>query len=117
MRLIHGIGRDYGAESLEWPKGREWKAAVEALKRSGKARFVGSSCHDARHADYLQAAAEGGFLDAVKYALWLNRDSPTNRARDACHKRGIGLISMNKSPASATGPRSPDGCRRSRNSG
>ena len=94
-----------------------WKAAVEALKRSGKARFVGSSCHDARHADHLQAAAEGGFLDAVKYALWLNRDSPTNRALDACHERGIGLISRNKSPASATGPRSPDGCRRSRNSG
>jgi uncharacterized protein len=117
MRLIHGIGRDSGAESLKWPKGREWKAAVEALKRSGKARFVGSSCHDARHADYLQAAAEGGFLDAVKYALWFNRDCPTIRALDACHQRGFGLISMNKSPAGATGPRSSDGCRRPRDSG
>jgi uncharacterized protein len=69
MLLIRGIGRDHGDESLEWPKGREWKAAVEALKRSGKARFVGFSGHDARHADSLQAAVEGGFLDEVQYAL------------------------------------------------
>jgi len=94
MLLSRGIGPDHGDESLEWPKGREWKAAVEALKRSGKARFVGFSCSDARHADDLQAAAEGDFLGEVQNALCLNRNSAANRALDARHKLGIGLIPM-----------------------
>ncbi len=94
--FIHGIGRDYGYDSLEWPRGRELKETIEAIKKSGKARFVGFSCHDARRAEYLQAAAEGGFVDAImlQYTPWLDRDAPLNRALDACHKRGIGLISM-----------------------
>jgi uncharacterized protein len=94
--FIHGIGRDYGDASLEWPKSRELKETIEAIKKSGKAKFVGFSCHDARRAEYLQAAAEGGFIDAImlQYTPWLDKDAPLNRALDACHKRGIGLISM-----------------------
>jgi len=94
--FIHGIGNGYGADSLEWPKSRELKETIEAIKKSGKARFVGFSCHDARRAEYLQAAAEGGLVDAimVQYTPWLDKDAPLNRALDACHKRGIGLISM-----------------------
>ncbi len=94
--LIHGIGRDYGNASLEWPKSKELKETIEAIKKSGKARFVGFSCHDPRRAEYLQAAAEGGFVDAImlQYTPWLDKDAPLNRALDACHKRGIGLISM-----------------------
>ncbi len=94
--LIHGIGRDYGYESLEWPKSREFRQTIEAIKKSGKARFVGFSCHDERRAEYLQAAAEGGFVDAImlQYTPWLDKDAALNRALDACHKRGIGLISM-----------------------
>jgi predicted aldo/keto reductase-like oxidoreductase len=94
--LIHGIGRDYGYESLAWPKSRELKDTIEAIKKSGKARFVGFSCHDERRAEYLQAAAEGGFVDAImlQYTPWLEKDGPLNRALDACHKKGIGLISM-----------------------
>jgi aryl-alcohol dehydrogenase-like predicted oxidoreductase len=94
--FIHGIGKDYGDESLDWPKSRELKETIEAIKKSGKARFVGFSCHDPRRAEYLQAAAEGGFVDAImlQYTPWLEKDAPLNRALDACHKRGIGLISM-----------------------
>jgi len=95
--LIHGIGPGgYGAGSLDWPKGREFKETIEALKKSGKARFVGFSCHDALRAEYLQAAADGGFVDAImlQFTPWLEKDSPLNRAIDACHKKGIGLISM-----------------------
>src|SRR5262249_49978272 len=56
----------------------------------------GFSCHDDRRAEYLQAAADGGFVDAImlQYTPWLDKDAPLNRALDACHKRGIGLISM-----------------------
>jgi aryl-alcohol dehydrogenase-like predicted oxidoreductase len=94
--FIHGIGRDYGSASLAWPKSKELKDTIETIKKSGKARFVGFSCHDPRRAEYLQAAADGGLVDAimVQYSPWLDKDSPMNRALDACHKRGIGLISM-----------------------
>src|SRR3954452_14720502 len=94
--FIHGIGKDYGYGSLEWPKSKEFKETSEAIKKSGKARFVGFSCHDARKAEYLQAAADGGFVDAImlQFTPWLEADAPLNRALDACHKRGIGLISM-----------------------
>jgi aryl-alcohol dehydrogenase-like predicted oxidoreductase len=94
--LIHGIGRDYGYESLQWPKSRDLRQAIELIKKSGKARFVGFSCHDERRAEYLQAAATGGFIDAImlQYTPWLDRSAPLNRALDACHARGIGLISM-----------------------
>ena len=94
--LIHGIGRDYGDESLLWPKSREFRQTLEAIKKSGKARFVGFSCHDERRAEYLQAAAAGGFVDAImlQYTPWLDKSAALNRALDACHQRGIGLISM-----------------------
>ena len=96
MFLIHGIGGGYGPQSLEWPKSKELKDTIETIKKSGKAKFVGFSCHDPRRAEYLQAAAEGGFIDAimVQYTAWLDKSAPLNRALDACHKRGIGLISM-----------------------
>lgn len=94
--FIHGIGTDYGYGSLEWPKSKEWKEAFEKIKKSGKAKLVGFSCHDQKRAEFLQAAADGGFVDAimVQYTPWLDKDAPLNRALDACHKAGIGLISM-----------------------
>ncbi len=97
LLFIHGIGPgEYGQASLEWPKSKEFKDTIEAIKKSGKARFVGFSCHDAKRAEYLAAAAEGGFVDAimVQYTAWLEKDAPLNKALDACHKAGIGLISM-----------------------
>ena len=93
---IHGIGKDYGDASLEWPKSKEFKETIAAIKKTGKAKFVGFSCHDSKRAEYLQAAADGGFVDAVmvQYTPWLDKDSALNKALDACHKKGIGLISM-----------------------
>ena len=76
--LIHGIGGGYGPQSLDWPKSKELKDTIEKIKKSGKAKFVGFSCHDARKAEYLQAAAEGGIVDAimVQYTPWLEKDVP-----------------------------------------
>ena len=93
--FIHGIG-EHGDESLEWPKSKEFKETIEAIKKSGKARFVGFSCHDALKVEYLQAAAEGGFVDAIMVAVHplARQGRALNRALDACHKAGIGLISM-----------------------
>jgi predicted aldo/keto reductase-like oxidoreductase len=91
--FIHGIG---GPQKLSWPKSKELKETIETIKKSGKARFVGFSCHDALKAEYLMAAAEGGIVDVVMvaYTPWLDKDAPLNRGLDACHKKGIGLISM-----------------------
>ena len=38
----------------------------------------------------------GGIIDAImlQYTPWLDKDEPLNKALDACHKKGIGLISM-----------------------
>src|SRR5262249_30340535 len=71
-------------------------AAAEKAKASGKLRLFGISTHHRERAQILQAAAEVGFIDAimVQYSPWLDKDSPLNRALDACHKQGIGLISM-----------------------
>jgi len=92
--FCHAMG-DHN-EPIEWPKSREFKETVEAIKKSGKAKFVGFSTHHARRAEYLEAAAEGGFVDVImlQYTPWLDKDAPLNRALDACWKKGIGLVSM-----------------------
>src|SRR4029077_20837984 len=65
-------------------------------KKSGKARLVGISTHHKDRAVLIEAAAEGGIVDAImlQYRPGLEKDSPLNKALDAAHKRGIGLISM-----------------------
>ena len=97
LYFLHGIGTgDYGQESLNWPKSPEFAKVIDKIKKSGKAKYVGFSCHDAKKVEYLNAAAEGGFVDAimVQYNAWLDKDAPLNKALDACHAKGIGLISM-----------------------
>ncbi len=92
--FIHGIG---GRDKLDWPKSQEFKETAAAIKKSGKARFVGFSCHDALKVEFLKSAAEGGFVDAIMVAYtptWLDKGQEMDRALDACHKAGIGLISM-----------------------
>jgi aryl-alcohol dehydrogenase-like predicted oxidoreductase len=96
LLFIHAMG-DHGIENgIEWPKSREFKETAAAIRKSGKAKFVGFSTHHPRRAEILQSAAEGGFVDAImlQYTPWLDQDAPLNRAIDACHKKGIGLISM-----------------------
>jgi len=91
--FIHGIG---GKAKLGWPKSKELADTIDKIKKSGKAKFVGFSCHDALKVEFLNAAAEGKIVDAimVAYDPFLDRGAPLNKAIDACHKAGIGLISM-----------------------
>jgi aryl-alcohol dehydrogenase-like predicted oxidoreductase len=95
--FIHGLGDHHSLdEATGLVKSRELKEAAEAIKKSGKVRFFGFSTHHKDRAAIIQAAAEGGIVDAImlQYTPWLDKDSPLNRALDACWKRGIGLISM-----------------------
>jgi hypothetical protein len=94
---IHGLGtREYGDASLEWPKSDEFKKVAEQLKSSGKVKMVGFSCHDGRLNDYLNAAAQGGFMDIImlKYTPFFAKGDAFDRALDAAYKAGIALVAM-----------------------
>ncbi len=48
---MHGIG---GKDHLDWPKSQELKETIATIKKSGKCKFVGFSCHDALKVEYLE---------------------------------------------------------------
>ena len=95
--FIHGLGDDHSLdEAINFVKSQEFKETADAIRKSGKAKFLGFSTHHKDRAQIIQAAAEGGIVDAImlQYTPWLDKDSPLNKALDACHEKGIGLISM-----------------------
>jgi predicted aldo/keto reductase-like oxidoreductase len=95
--FIHGFGDEHSLDdAMNLVKGQEFKEVAEAIRKSGKARFIGFSSHHKNRAQIIEAAAEGGIVDAImiQYRPWLEKDSPLNRALDAAWQKGIGLISM-----------------------
>jgi uncharacterized protein len=92
LLFFHGL--DTG--QTDWPKSKELKEAAEALKKTGKVKFIGFSTHDKMIAEQIQNAAEGGFIDVImlKWTPWEAKGSALNNALDACHSKGIGLVSM-----------------------
>ena len=92
LLFFHGLS----SAETDWPKSKELKEAIAALKKTGKVKFVGFSTHDAKIAQQIQNAAEGGFVDVImlKYTPWLDKNAPLNKALDACHAKNIGLVSM-----------------------
>lgn len=95
--LIHGLGpKKYAKESVEWPKSREFHETCDKLKASGKAKMVGFSVHDPELIEILNNAAAGGFVDAImlRYNPFFTKGDDLDRALDACHAKGIGLIAM-----------------------
>jgi aryl-alcohol dehydrogenase-like predicted oxidoreductase len=94
---VHGIGgREYGDASLDWPRSDAFRKVADQLKSSGKVKMVGISCHDPRLIDYLNATAEGGFLDIVmlQYTPFFEKGGALDRALDALHEKGIALVAM-----------------------
>jgi aryl-alcohol dehydrogenase-like predicted oxidoreductase len=94
--FIHALGDHDFETEVEWPRSKEFKEAAEAIRKSGKAKFVGFSTHHPRRPEILRAAVQGGFVDAIMLQNnpWIAQEDEMNRALDACHKAGIGLISM-----------------------
>jgi uncharacterized protein len=94
--FIHAVGDHDFETEVEWPRSKEFKETAEAIRKSGKAKFVGFSTHHPQRPEILQAAVEGGFVDAIMIQNnpWIAQEAAMNRALDACHKAGIGLISM-----------------------
>ena len=93
LLYYHGLGRG----QVDWAKSQEMKKEIEEIKKTGKVRFVGFTTHDGgAMADQLQAAAKGGFVDAImlSYAPWLAKDSALNKAMDVCFEKKIGMVAM-----------------------
>jgi uncharacterized protein len=94
--FLHAVGdRNFDVE-LQWLMSPELKATADAIRSSGKAKYVGFSTHHPQRHLLLQAAVQGGFLDVIMLQNnpWIAADDNMNRALDAAYKAGIGLVSM-----------------------
>jgi predicted aldo/keto reductase-like oxidoreductase len=93
---LHGIAGD----QIALLRDPEVKRAFEELRKSGKTRFVGMSCHDAMLPELLEAAVECGWIDQVmlKYNFrdvgGRDRHDELQRALDKAAKANLGLIAM-----------------------
>ena len=90
LLFIHSFGDNHSLDdAIAMVKSKELKEAFDAAKKSGKARLLGISTHHKDRAKLIQAAAEGGFVDAimVQYRPWLDKDSPLNKAIDVATAR------------------------------
>jgi uncharacterized protein len=72
------------------------KAAFEKLKKAGKIKFCGLSCHDARLPEIVTAAAESGWIDQImiQYNYRTMTADAIRRALDAASKANMGIVAM-----------------------
>jgi len=89
MYFLHNLkDEDYLSKAME--------QKVATLKKQGKLRFFGFSCHGGNVAELLQAAAKRPWIDAVmfRYNFRQYGNKELNAAMDAAHKANVGLIAM-----------------------
>ncbi|HVP65717.1 MAG TPA: aldo/keto reductase [Anaeromyxobacteraceae bacterium] len=88
----------YMLHGLDDPKAltKEVAEAAERLKKEGRIRFFGFSCHDGNVAELLQLASGLSFIDAImfRYNFRQYGDRELNAAIDACARADIGLVAM-----------------------
>jgi predicted aldo/keto reductase-like oxidoreductase len=72
------------------------RVAVARLKKEGKIRFFGFSCHDGNVDELLQLAAKTPWIDSVmfRYNFAQYGNKALNDAIDVCVEAGVGLIAM-----------------------
>lgn len=95
--FIHALGDSQTLDgAINMVTSQEFKEVADTIRKSGKAKFVGFSSHNKNRAQIIDAAAKAGIVDAImlQYTPWLEKDDPLNKALDACHEKGIGLITM-----------------------
>jgi predicted aldo/keto reductase-like oxidoreductase len=105
-KTLHGgldrFGTDYFdmyfLHALKDPKyiNDDLKVTVERLKKEGRFKFFGFSCHDGNVDQLLQLAARTPWIDAVmfRYNFAQYGNKALNDAMDACVKSKVGLIAM-----------------------
>jgi hypothetical protein len=69
---------------------------ADKLRKEGKIRFFGFSCHDDTVAQLLNKAATLGWIDSImfRYNFREYGNKELNDAMDACRKTNVGLIAM-----------------------
>jgi len=74
----------------------EYLQMGDRLRKSGKTRYFGFSCHGKHLVALLDKAAKVGGIDTImfRYNFAKYGDLELNKAVDACKKAGIGLIAM-----------------------
>ncbi len=72
------------------------KAAFEKLKKSGKIKFCGLSCHDRMLPEIVTAAAECGWIDQmmIQYNYRTMTTDAVRRALDAAAKANLAVVAM-----------------------
>ncbi|MCG8423047.1 MAG: aldo/keto reductase [Proteobacteria bacterium] len=75
---------------------KDMERTVAQLKKEGKIRFFGFSCHHGNVAELVQRASELPWIDSVMFRYNFRKygDKELNKAMDAAHKSGVGLIAM-----------------------
>lgn len=75
---------------------KDLEKTVARLKKSGKIRHFGFSCHDGNVVELLNLAATLPWVESImfKYNFRSYGDKALNKAIDACKKADIGLIAM-----------------------
>ena len=70
--------------------------AFEALKKSGKIKFAGFSCHDRMLPELVEAAAKAGWVDQmmIKFNFREMNGDKVRKAVDAASKANIGIVAM-----------------------
>ena len=89
---IHGIT----GEQIPMLADPAVKAAFEGLKKDGKIKFAGLSCHDKALPEVVEAAAKCGWIDQIMIQFnyrTMNVDA-VKQAVDAASKAKLGLVAM-----------------------
>lgn len=75
---------------------KELAKTVEGLKKAGKIRHFGFSCHGSNVAELLKTASTLSWVDAImfRYNFRQYGNKALSDAMDAAHKSNIGLIAM-----------------------
>src|SRR5262245_50074642 len=75
---------------------KEVQAVFESLKKAGKIRFAGLSCHDKQLPEVVEAAAECPWLDQImiQYNYRTMDGDAVRRAVDKASKANLGLVAM-----------------------
>ena len=104
--FIHGLGDMHTLdEAINFVTCKEFKETVDAIKKSGKAKFIGFSSHHKDRAKFIEAAAKAGIIDAImiQYTPWLDKDSALNKALDVASEKKVGVITMKQIAAHGFG--------------
>jgi uncharacterized protein len=82
------------------------KASFEKLKKAGKIRFCGLSCHDGMLPEIVTAAAECGWIDQIMiaYNFQTMDGDAIRKALDAAAKANLGLVAMKSQGTPQQGP-------------